>query len=155
MSGYISLTPSLTSRMSTIFCHSGTLCSFGTLFPTALVSYCDFSGPGHSTACAPLVPDDPRHGWLFLCLHAASLNASQFYCLRQWTLAGQRHGKLGLPSSGLARGGEGQWGARGASIAQLEVSPGPNWKSLQPLSLVGFVLSTLCSSHLGATVQER
>lgn len=100
-SGYISLFPSL-SHECLLF--SDTLCIFGTLFLTVLVSYCDFPGPGHPTACAPLVPDDPGHSWLLLCLHAASLDASQFYCLRQWTLAGQRHGKLGLSSSGPARG---------------------------------------------------
>lgn len=75
------------SHMALQFCHCDTL------FPMVSISHWDSFCPGHPTARAPLVPDDPRHGRLLLCLHAAGLNTPQLHCLLHWTLAGQRHGK--------------------------------------------------------------
>lgn len=88
-------------------CHCDSLYAADTLFPMVSISPWGFSYPGHPTARAPLVPDDPGHGQLFLRLHAAGLDAPQLYCLLHWTLAGQRHGRCGPAQQwpGRRRGG--------------------------------------------------
>lgn len=63
------------------------------------------AGPGHPSAGAPPVPDDPGHRRLLLRLHAPSLDAPQLNRLRLRTLAGQRHGECRrIPAEALSSG---------------------------------------------------